>query len=81
MIHKCRKRNEIRIYEDIGIYSLFYEYNDSEEVVDIYRSILGDLLDYDKEHDSDFLDTLGVYLDCGCNIGLAWIRWESTETP
>lgn len=71
MIHKCRKRNEIRIYEDIGIYRLFYEYNDSEEVVDIYRSILGDLLDYDKEHDSDFLDTLGVYLDCGCNIGLA----------
>ena len=71
MIHKCRKRNEIRIYEDIGIYRLFYEYNDSDEMVDIYKSILGDLLKYDREHDLDFVDTLGVYLDCGCNIGVA----------
>lgn len=71
MIRKCKKRNEIRVYEDIGIYRLFFEYDDKSEMVSIYTNTLGKLIDYDSDNEMDLKGTLEVYLDTNCNIGLS----------
>ncbi|MCI1931003.1 MAG: helix-turn-helix domain-containing protein [Clostridia bacterium] len=70
MIRQCHKRHEIRIFEDTGIYRLFFEYNDSSELENIYHSVLGDLLEYDKKNDAELTKTLEVFLNCNCNISL-----------
>lgn len=71
MIRKCKKRNEVRVYEDIGIYRLFFEYDDKSEMVGIFKNTLGKLIDYDSDNEMDLKGTLEVYLDTNCNIGLS----------
>jgi hypothetical protein len=70
LIKKCGKSDEVRIYEDIGVYQLFYELGDNAELLNIYHDVLGILIEYDRENRSFLLKTLETYLDCGCNIGL-----------
>lgn len=70
MIRQCHKRHEIRIFEDTGIYRLFFEYNDASELENIYHSVLGELLEYDKKNECEFVKTLEAFLNCNCNIGL-----------
>jgi len=69
MIHRCRKCGEVRVYEDTGVYRLFFEYNNYEELTSIYQDILGEILEYDRANGTELTQTLEVYLDSGCNIG------------
>ena len=69
MIHRCLKCGEVRVYEDTGIYRLFFEYNNYEELTSIYKDILGELMDYDSSKGTELMQTLEAYLDSGCNIG------------
>lgn len=71
MIRKCKKRNEVRVYEDIGIYRLFFEYDDKSEMVSIFTNTLGKLINYDSDNEMDLKGTLEVFLDTNCNIGLS----------
>ena len=42
---------------------------DIDELEDFMMQRLGELISYDKENNSDYIDTLETYLDFGCNIG------------
>ena len=52
-------------YDELGVYKLLLEINDREVLEDYYRDILGSLEDYDREHDTDHIGFLKIYLECG----------------
>lgn len=58
-----------RYFEEIGIYRFFFELGNDVELEDFMMQRLGELISYDKENNSDYIDTLETYLDFGCNIG------------
>jgi DNA-binding PucR family transcriptional regulator len=70
LIVKCGGRNEVRIYEDIGVYQLFYEFCDNKDLRDVYYDTLGQLIERDGDEDACLLQTLEKFLDCGCSITL-----------
>lgn len=56
-------------YKDLGIYRLFLQMKPSEMHY-FYQNQLGKLIEFDKEHKSDFLTTLKIYLEAYKNISL-----------
>lgn len=58
-----------RYFEEIGIYRFFFELENDIELEDFMMQQLGELILYDKENNSDYVETLETYLDFGCNIG------------
>ena len=55
-----------RYFEEIGIYRFFFELGNDVELEDFMMQRLGELISYDKENNSDYIDTLETYLDFGC---------------
>lgn len=68
MIRKCKKSNEIRNFENMGIYRLLSRFGNMNELGDIYRKYLGSLVDYDNNNKGEYLFTLEVFLDNKCSI-------------
>jgi sugar diacid utilization regulator len=58
-------------FDDLGVYQILAEVEDTEGVERFARRWLGDLLDYDKRKRSDLVETLGHYLDAGRNHRVA----------
>ncbi|MGH3825147.1 MAG: PucR family transcriptional regulator [Pseudonocardiaceae bacterium] len=52
-------------FENLGVYRLLSEVPDPAGVERFVRTWLGDLLDYDSRKQSDLVDTLTEYLECG----------------
>lgn len=55
-------------FEDLGIYALLWESGNKEQLKDYALSILGHLVDYDREHNTNFLWTLELFLDNKCSL-------------
>lgn len=70
MTRVCHKKEYIQLFEDTGVYRLFYEYNNTNELKDIYYSILRPLMIYDSEHEGCLMETLEIFLESNCNIGI-----------
>ncbi|KXL52416.1 purine catabolism regulatory protein [Anaerotignum neopropionicum] len=68
MLHACKKTNDIRFFEDMGVYSLFFRVNQKEELDNILELTLGRLLKHDEEHQTDLVHILDTYLSEDCNI-------------
>ncbi|MEA5084923.1 MAG: helix-turn-helix domain-containing protein [Lachnospiraceae bacterium] len=66
-----QSRNSIGNYDEIGIYRLFYELQDYEIFVSAMKAILGRLMEYDIDNNSNLVDTLEVYLMNDRNISRA----------
>lgn len=49
-------------YDDLGIYKLLLEINNKDSLTEFYNKSLGKLIDYDKRHNIDLLNTLKLYL-------------------
>jgi hypothetical protein len=49
-------------YDSMGLNRLFYSLNDFTVISDIYQNQLGALEEYDKQHDTDYVNTLYLYL-------------------
>lgn len=71
LLRACKRTKEIRFYEDIGIYRLFFSMMDTDELVHMLGCYLGDLIAYDEENGTSFVDTLEVYLKHNKNIGIS----------
>ncbi len=50
-------------YEDIGIYKLLFEVESQSVLHDYYNVVMGDLVSYDKENNSDYCKTLLQYIE------------------
>ena len=65
----CGIQHSARYFEEIGVYRFFYEFGNDIELKDFVMEILGELIQYDEENNSDYVNTLQVYLEEGGNIG------------
>lgn len=50
-------------FEDLGIYNLLMSITDKEIFKDYYNDTLGELIEYDKNNDSNILEVLKYYLE------------------
>ncbi|WP_117168605.1 PucR family transcriptional regulator [Paraliobacillus sediminis] len=51
----------IIFYQDLGFYRLLAEIKDTNEIKKFYNESLGSLIEYDKHHDLELVQTLQVY--------------------
>ena len=56
------------IFDELGIFQLFFCIPDPDMLRRISHHSLGVIEQYDKEHDSDYLHTLRIYLLSDCNL-------------
>lgn len=57
----------IQFYDDLGIYRLFSHPALQEEMNHFVKELLEPLMEYDKTHQSDLVETLRVFLENGAN--------------
>jgi len=62
-----RQRSGTTFFDDLGLYRILGPGNDLLELEGFVREWLGRLIDYDAEHDSELVETLSRYFDCGGN--------------
>lgn len=62
-----RQRSGTTFFDDLGLYRILGPGNDLRELEDFVREWLGQLIDYDAEHDAELVETLSRYFDCGGN--------------
>jgi len=55
-------------YDDLGLYRVLSDLRDRAELQRFYQETLGDLLEYDQEHDTELVRTLQVLFDENTNI-------------
>ena len=68
MLHACKKTNDIRFFEDMGVYSLLFRINQKEELENVLELTLGRLMKHDVEHNSDLVHILDTFLNEDCNL-------------
>lgn len=64
----CKRLNDVRLYEDMGVYRIFFQYHNDEKLMELYKRILGGLEKQDSECNSQMLETLETYFICNCNL-------------
>ncbi|WUO09675.1 helix-turn-helix domain-containing protein [Streptomyces sp. NBC_00289] len=62
-----RQRSGTTFFDDLGLYRILGPGNDLRELQGFVREWLGQLIDYDAEHDTELVETLSRYFDCGGN--------------
>ncbi|MFE9928825.1 PucR family transcriptional regulator [Streptomyces sp. NPDC005533] len=62
-----RQRSGTTFFADLGLYRILGPGNDRRELEDFVREWLGRLIDYDARHDTELVETLSRYFDCGGN--------------
>jgi sugar diacid utilization regulator len=65
MQHAARGSDQALAYEDLGVYQLLGEVEDPAAIERLVRRWLGPLLDYDTRKNSELVNTLSQYLECG----------------
>lgn len=61
------KADELTYFDELGILSLIYKMGE-QELKEFCYSILGPILDYDRKHEGQFLETLKTYFRCNADI-------------
>ncbi|MFF5476501.1 PucR family transcriptional regulator [Streptomyces sp. NPDC012935] len=62
-----RQRSGTTFFDDLGLYRILGPGNDLRELESFVREWLGQLIDYDAGHDTELVETLSRYFDCGGN--------------
>ncbi|WP_461206974.1 PucR family transcriptional regulator [Clostridium sp. DL1XJH146] len=68
ILKMCKKIDCIRSYKDLGIYRLFFNVENKQELKALYYEYLKELLIYDEVNEQNLMETLEVYLYEGGNI-------------
>lgn len=69
VLRGCQVHHQARYFEEIGIYRFFFEFNNDVELKEVVMNNLGELFQYDEENNTDYVNTLEIYLNENCNIG------------
>lgn len=64
---RSHERDGSTFFDDLGLYRILGPGNDLHELEAFVREWLGPLIDYDKRHGTDMVQTLAEYFDCGGN--------------
>ncbi|WP_234386783.1 PucR family transcriptional regulator [Streptomyces scabiei] len=62
-----RQSSGTTFFDELGLYRILGPGNDLRELEDFVREWLGQLIDYDAGHDTELVETLSRYFDCGGN--------------
>src|SRR4029079_10551150 len=52
------RQGEVVTFEDLGLYRLLFQISDRSELRAFVEQVLGPLIDYDRKHKTDFLQTI-----------------------
>lgn len=63
----ARGNHSITVYDEVGIYSLLAQYQDTSLLAAYVEKTIGRLIAYDAERDAELVKTLRAYLRAGCN--------------
>ncbi|MFA9377956.1 MAG: PucR family transcriptional regulator [Lachnotalea sp.] len=58
------------VYEKMGVYKILLEIQDREVLENIFKEYLGKIEEHDSAHNSQYMDTLRLYLLCNASIQL-----------
>lgn len=56
------RRGEVVSFEDLGLYRLLFQISDRAELRAFVEQVLGPLIQYDRKHKTDFVQTVRTYL-------------------
>ncbi len=65
---KAGRRNFQVSIDEVGIYRLFFQSLDNQELVSFARHLVGPLMEYDRNKAGALIATLKTYLNNGCNL-------------
>lgn len=65
---KLQKTSYICDYEKMGIMRLLLHHNSVEDLRQYCDEVLGPLKEYDEKEGTEYVRTLGEYLNCNCNL-------------
>jgi len=68
ILRDLERSNENIGFVELGIYSILWESGNKEHLKEYALSILKPLLDYDREHNTNLLGTLKIYLEKNCGL-------------
>jgi len=68
IVRRCHKRNQVVFFHALGVYRLFSLIDDRAELLRLAEQTLGPLLEYDRQHGTTLVRTLGYYLESGRNL-------------
>ncbi|MFI5266014.1 MAG: PucR family transcriptional regulator [Chloroflexota bacterium] len=68
IVRRCHKRNQVVFFHSLGVYRLFSLIDDRDELMRLAEQTLGPLLEYDRQHGTALVRTLGYYLESGRNL-------------
>lgn len=68
---QINQETSISFYEELLIYHLFDSVNSKDSLNELYESSLGRLIDYDRQNNSNLVETLAQYFKSGGNISEA----------
>lgn len=57
-------------YEDMGIYKILFQVRDRNVLIELIKEQLEVIIDYDKQHGTNYVTTLDMYLRCDRSIQL-----------
>lgn len=55
-------------YDNLGINKLIFDVCDKKTVTDFFYDQLGELYEYDKKHNTSYMETLRLYIENNCSI-------------
>ena len=61
-------QKDVVYYDQLGIYKVLFDIKNRENVYALRSEILGPIIKYDDEHQTDFLGTISTYLDSFCSV-------------
>lgn len=65
---KLQKSSYICDYEKIGIMRLLLNHNTVVDLREYCNDVLGSLIEHDEKEGTEYVKTLGEYLNCNCNL-------------
>lgn len=63
-----RGKGSVSLYEELGVWHLLYHFHTTKEFKVLYDNLIGELLKYDKQHNSELIKTLQVYFNNQKNL-------------
>ncbi|MHB8916962.1 MAG: PucR family transcriptional regulator, partial [Desulfocucumaceae bacterium] len=68
ILESLGRKNECSGFDELGIYAILWELNNSDKIRNFAHLKIGCLLEYDSSHKSNLLKTLEIYLQKNCNL-------------
>jgi purine catabolism regulator len=62
------KQGDVVVFEDLGLYRLLFHVSDPSELRGFTEQVLGELVEYDRRHNADYVRTLAAFLDRNGNL-------------